>query len=85
MAANNKLAVEMATATKILRGAKRIVFLTGAGASVAAGIPDFRSPGGMYDSLQPELLTATSEQRDLMRMNPSSVVSWGIFSENQFP
>ena len=28
------------------------------------GIPDFRSPGGMYDTLKPELLTATPEQRE---------------------
>ena len=27
---------------------KRIAFLTGAGASVAAGIPDFRSKRGLY-------------------------------------
>ena len=31
---------------------KKIVFLTGAGVSTAAGIPDFRSRGGLFDQLQ---------------------------------
>jgi len=64
---------------------KRLVFLTGAGVSVSAGIPDFRSPGGMYDSLRPELLTATSEERLLMQMDPTAVVSRAVFDTNPLP
>ena len=53
--------------------------------SSGAGIPDFRSPGGMYDTLRPELITATEQQRDLMRMDPTYVVEKDMFFANQFP
>merc|ERR1719383_72946 len=64
---------------------KSVFVLTGAGVSTGAGIPDFRSPGGLYSTLRPELLTATEEQRMWMRMDPSAVVSKQIFAANQFP
>ena len=62
-----------------------VVLLSGAGTSVATGIPDFRSPGGMYETLRPELLTATAREREAMRRDPTAVVSWDIFKKNQLP
>jgi NAD-dependent deacetylase sirtuin 2 len=62
-----------------------IAILTGAGISTASGIPDFRSPGGMYDTLRPELITATSTQQQQMRYDPTEVVSWSMFAQNAFP
>lgn len=67
------------------RKIRSVAFLTGAGVSVSSGIPDFRSPGGMYDTLRPELLTATAAERRAMQMDPTTVVSWDLFRRNQLP
>mmetsp|Transcript_17626 Transcript_17626/g.24291 ORF Transcript_17626/g.24291 Transcript_17626/m.24291 type:complete len:329 (-) Transcript_17626:639-1625(-) len=64
---------------------KSVAFLTGAGVSVASGIPDFRSPGGMYDSLRPELITATPIQQQMMKDDPTYVVEKNMFLQNSFP
>lgn len=67
------------------RGRLRVGVLFGAGVSVPSGIPDFRSPGGLYATLNPDLLTATFAQREQMRRNPTAVVHIDLFSQNQFP
>lgn len=44
----------LAEAAAIMRKATKAAALTGAGISVASGIPDFRSPGGLWTLFSPE-------------------------------
>jgi hypothetical protein len=41
---------------------KKVCFVTGAGISVAAGIPDFRSKGGLYENLGKKYGKSTPEE-----------------------
>ena len=49
---------------RIIERSRRIVFFGGAGVSTASGIPDYRSPGGLYsrtfDGLSPEMILSRS-------------------------
>jgi NAD-dependent SIR2 family protein deacetylase len=64
---------------------KNIVMLTGAGISCDSGIPDFRSPGGLYATLNPSLLTATDAQKRYLEGYPVGIVDIDLFRVNQFP
>ena len=44
---------ELAALGQLLAGATRVVFFTGAGISTESGIPDFRSPGGIWTRMAP--------------------------------
>lgn len=69
-----------------MRQCKSIVVLAGAGMSVASGIPDFRSAGtGLYDTLRPELLTATEPERAAIEDDPTLALDRGMFLNNPFP
>lgn len=48
---------EAARAGSLLAHARAVVFLTGAGVSTESGIPDFRSPGGLWSRHDPRKLT----------------------------
>ena len=53
----------------ILERSNNIVFFTGAGVSVASGIPDFRSMGGLFDEISkdgqsPEYLLSVDHLND---------------------
>ena len=50
----------------MLRGARRAVVFTGAGISTESGIPDFRSPGGIWTKMAPidfQTFVASAEMR----------------------
>ncbi len=42
---------------ELMSGARRLVAFTGAGVSTESGIPDFRSPGGVWDRFDPNEFT----------------------------
>jgi NAD-dependent deacetylase len=52
------MSVEAAAA--LLSAARRAVALTGAGVSTASGLPDFRSPGGLWDGVDPMAIASRS-------------------------
>ena len=48
---------EISEAARLLAGSRRVVVFTGAGISTESGIPDFRSPGGVWDRFDPTEFT----------------------------
>ncbi|MFO8058293.1 MAG: Sir2 family NAD-dependent protein deacetylase, partial [bacterium] len=67
---DEKLNEALGLAAQWLREARSVVGFTGAGVSTESGIPDFRSPGGIWEKYDPEEMTyqrflASEEARKL--------------------
>lgn len=74
---------------QLLRDSKRIMVLTGAGVSVSCGIPDFRSPDGIYSRLKEFNLRDPQQMFDLsfFKKRPEIFYSFAreIFPSNFIP
>ena len=62
---------EIAELRRLIADARRIVVFTGAGISTESGIPDFRSPGGIWTRMRPidfsDFLTSEEARRETWR------------------
>jgi NAD-dependent deacetylase len=66
--------------TDLLANAGRVVTFTGAGISTESGIPDFRSPGGVWSRMKPiyfdEFVTSEAKRREAWARTFSGVAGW---------
>lgn len=64
---------DLEQAVRMLKDARKAVALTGAGISVGSGIPDFRSPGGLWSVFSPEEYATL----DVFHRNPAK--AWELY------
>jgi len=75
--ANQNLEILTDKVADLIINAKRIVVFTGAGVSTESGIPDFRSPGGLWDRLDPEDFTYQKFISDPVSRQKHWQLLWG--------
>jgi NAD-dependent deacetylase len=72
---------------RLFRESRRAVAFTGAGISTESGIPDFRSPGGVWSRMQPilfdDFLNDEDMRREAWRRAFSGVAGWTGASPNE--
>jgi NAD-dependent deacetylase len=68
------------TFRKLLNASRRAVFFTGAGISTESGIPDFRSPGGVWSRMQPiyfqDFVASEETRREAWRRRFDNTDGW---------
>ena len=77
---------DIAELTDLIAASKRIVFFTGAGISTESGIPDFRSPGGVWSKMKPimyqDFVSSASARKESWDRAFSGVTGWTGASPN---
>lgn len=70
----------------LFRESKRAVMFTGAGISTESGIPDFRSPGGIWTKMMPinfdEFVASTEARRESWRRRFEMEATWNTVKPN---
>src|SRR5688572_23410929 len=65
---------------ELLAASRRVVVFTGAGISTESGIPDFRSPGGVWSRMQPiyfaEYIASEEQRREAWRRRFDNRDGW---------
>jgi NAD-dependent deacetylase len=71
---------DRAALARLIADARRIVVFTGAGISTESGIPDFRSPGGVWSRMKPiyfqEFVSSEEKRREAWRRVFSNSAGW---------
>jgi NAD-dependent deacetylase len=71
---------DRATLSDLVAGARRAVVFTGAGMSTESGIPDFRSPGGIWSRMKPiyfnEFVESEEKRRESWTRTFSGAMRW---------
>jgi NAD-dependent deacetylase len=72
--------------TALLRAARRAVVFTGAGISTESGIPDFRSPGGIWTKMMPinfdQFVASAEARRESWRRRFDMEETWNAVKPN---
>jgi len=78
---------ELETFAKVLRASRRALFFTGAGISTESGIPDFRSPGGVWTKMQPiyfqDFVASEEKRREAWRRRFDNRDGWNGAQPNR--
>jgi NAD-dependent deacetylase len=78
---------DIATLRRMIGEAKRIALFTGAGISTESGIPDFRSPGGVWTQQRPiefgDFIASEAVRREAWRRKFESDAQWRTAQPNR--